>query len=119
MAERKWAKIINNETKECSVGLGTDENFYASIGFSLMSVEQGWDEAWYVEGFAPTQKPQEVINEEIIKKDQEFLNETDWYVIRYAENGKTVPENIIQERERCRKEISELRGDVSIGGNAQ
>ena len=37
---KKYAKIINEETKLCEVGLGTNNNFYASIGMEEMEVEQ-------------------------------------------------------------------------------
>lgn len=53
---KKYAKIENEETKACSVGLGTDIEFYKSIGMTEMDVEQAWNGGWYVEGYAP-EKP--------------------------------------------------------------
>lgn len=53
---KKYAKIENEETKECSVGLGTDVEFYKSIGMTEMDVEQSYNESWYVDGYAP-EKP--------------------------------------------------------------
>lgn len=50
---KKYAKIENQETKECSVGLGNDIEFYASIGMTEMDVEQAYDGNWYVKGYAP------------------------------------------------------------------
>ena len=52
----KYAKIINEETKECDVGLGTDSEYYESIGMTEMDVEQAYNGNWYVEGYAP-EKP--------------------------------------------------------------
>ena len=52
----KYAKIINEETKQCDVGIGTNVEFYKSIGMSEMDVEQAYTGDWYVAGFAP-QKP--------------------------------------------------------------
>ena len=36
---KKYAKIINEETKACEVGLGTNSAFYQSIGMTEMEVE--------------------------------------------------------------------------------
>lgn len=49
----KYRKVINNETHECEVGLGTDEDFYKSLGMELGEVEQTFDGRWYELGFVP------------------------------------------------------------------
>ena len=54
---RKYAKVINEETKACEVGLGTNTAFYQSIGMVEMEVEQAYDGSWYIEGYAPN-KPE-------------------------------------------------------------
>ncbi len=51
----KYAKIINNETKQVEVGIGTNTEFYQSIGMSEMEVEQAHNGNWYLTGYAPTQ----------------------------------------------------------------
>ena len=51
----KYAKIINETTKQCEVGIGTNVNFYESIGMSEMDVEQAYNGNWYVLGYAPAQ----------------------------------------------------------------
>lgn len=48
----KYAKIINEQTKECSVGLGTNVTFYQSIGMEETNVEQAYNGNWYVLGYA-------------------------------------------------------------------
>ena len=53
---KKYAKIVNEETKQCEVGLGTNSAFYQSIGMTEMEVEQAYDGSWYVFGFTP-EKP--------------------------------------------------------------
>lgn len=58
-----YAKIINEETKQCEVGLGTNNNFYASISMEEMEVEQDYAGNWYLAGYAPA-KPEEVLAEE-------------------------------------------------------
>ena len=51
-----FAIILNEETKQVSVGTGTNVEFYKSVGMSEMEVEQAYDGCWYVKGFAP-EKP--------------------------------------------------------------
>jgi len=54
---KKYAKIINDETKQCSIGSGTNTAFYQSIGMTEMDVEQAYNGEWYVDGYAP-QEPE-------------------------------------------------------------
>jgi hypothetical protein len=49
----KYAKIENQETKQCSVGTGTNAEFYKSIGMTEMEVEQAYNGLWYLMGYAP------------------------------------------------------------------
>ena len=74
---RKYAKITNEETKQVSIGLGTNVSFYQSIGMSEMDVDQAYDGQWYVEGYAP--KPSiEYQNEQIRQQRQaRFQQEAD------------------------------------------
>ena len=69
---RKYAKITKEETKACEVGLGTNNNFYASIGMTEMEVEQGYDGCWYIKGYAP-QKPQEIKEQEVRAVRNDYL----------------------------------------------
>lgn len=62
-----FAKIENEELMTCSVGVGTDTEFYKSIGMTEMDVEQGYDGQWYVLGHAPV-KPKEQTETEIQKQ---------------------------------------------------
>lgn len=75
-----YAKIINNETKQCEVGLGTNSAFYKSIGMSEMEVEQAYDGSWYVKGFAP-EKPTEQKEAEVRAVRNQYLEQTDKYMI--------------------------------------
>lgn len=61
---KKYAKIINEETKACEVGLGTNAKFYQSIGMTEMDVEEAYDGSWYVKGCAP-EKPVEELQAEV------------------------------------------------------
>ena len=60
---KKYAKIINEETKLCEVGLGTNSEFYASLGMKKQEVEQSYTGEWYLAGYAP-KKPLSKIREE-------------------------------------------------------
>lgn len=60
----KFAQVKNIETKEVSIGLGTNVEFYKSLGMVEMDVEQGCDGQWYLQGYAP-QKPKELVEAEI------------------------------------------------------
>lgn len=67
-----FSKIENEEKKVCSVGIGTDTEFYRSIGMSEMEVEQAYDGCWYLKGYAP-QKPQEVKEQEVRAIRNQYL----------------------------------------------
>lgn len=47
-----------------------------------------------------------------ISELEHFLDETDWYAIRFADTGEPIPAEIKTKRQEARKEISELRGKV-------
>ena len=55
-----YAKIINNETKQCDVGTGTNIDFYKSLGMVDMEVEQAYDGSYYLKGHAPSQPLEEL-----------------------------------------------------------
>ena len=105
----KYAKIINEETKQCEVGVGTNAEFYKSIGISEMEVEQAYNGNYYIKGCCP-KKPQEIINQERITELEEYLTTTDWYAIRFADTGEEIPTEIKKARQDAREEISKLRG---------
>ena len=65
-----YSKIINEETKLVIVGTGTDNAYYESIGMTQMDVEQAYNGAWYVKGYAPS-KPEPTIEEQVIKMEAE------------------------------------------------
>ena len=73
---RKYAKVINEETKLCEVGLGTNSAFYKSIGMTEMEVEQAYNGNWYVEGFAPV-KPEPTKEEQQKAREEAYKAEVD------------------------------------------
>ncbi len=61
----KYAKIINEETKLCEVGIGTNSIFYESIGMTLQDVEQSEkDGQYYLTGYAPQYTEEELAQQE-------------------------------------------------------
>lgn len=62
---KKYAKITNQQTKLCEVGIGTNEKYYKSLGMTLQDVEQGKDNNWYIVGYAPKQTEDERLKEEV------------------------------------------------------
>ena len=77
---KKFAKILDNESKLCSIGIGTDTEFYRSIGMSEMEVEQAYNGQWYVKGYAP-EKPVEQREAEVRAVRNQYLEQTDKYMI--------------------------------------
>lgn len=51
----KYAKIVNEETKVCQVGIGTNDKFYQAMGMTKLDVEQAYNGQWYIKGFAPAE----------------------------------------------------------------
>ena len=74
-----YAKIIDEITKLCEVGIGTNIEYYKSIGMTEQEVEQAYDGNWYLKGYAP-EKPQEVKEQEVrAVREQYFTDYVDWY----------------------------------------
>lgn len=65
----KYAKVVNEETKACDVGLGTNTDFYKSIGMSEMEVEQAYNGQWYLVGYVPS-KPIPTLQEQLIEMER-------------------------------------------------
>ena len=102
----KYAKLINEETKQCEVGIGTNDEFYKSIGLIEMDVEYcDWNGSWYLTGYAP-EKPEPSHDEVIKKQIQELEDKITQRNMRGAILGDEFAMNKITEIE---SEIAELR----------
>ena len=75
-----YAKIINEETKQCEVGTGTNTAFYESIGMEEMEVEQAYNGNWYVKGYAPSKTTELLAQEKRAERDN-LLAQTDKYML--------------------------------------
>ena len=113
-----YAKIINEETKQCEVGLGTNSAFYQSIGMTEMEVEQAYNGSWYLQGCAP-EKPQAEINAERIAELKQNLANTDYIDNKFIEAIvksdsellealKVKYKDKLEERQAIRNQIDEL-----------
>lgn len=61
----KYASIINEKTGLCSVGTGTNSDFYRSIGMQQLDVKQSdIDGAWYISDKCPMKTDEEKVKEE-------------------------------------------------------
>lgn len=50
---QKYAKIVNEETGACIVGLGDNAEYYEAQGMALLDVEQATDGGWYLADKVP------------------------------------------------------------------
>ena len=67
----KYAKVVNQETGLCEVGLGTNSQFYKSIGMTPLDVQQSdIDGSWYLIDKCPmkTDEQKELEEKERIAK---------------------------------------------------
>lgn len=99
-------KIINEDTKECLIV--NQEEAKEMPDMEELDVECSYDGRLYLKGFTP-EEPQSVINAERIAELQKYLDETDWYAVRFAETGVEIPDEIKAKRQAAREEISRLR----------
>lgn len=104
---KKYAKIVNQETKLCEVGLGTNVEFYESLGMTEMDVEQAYNGSWYVKGYAP-EEPAPTEEEQRQKRELAYTLEVDpitCHIQRLSDEEQT--EEVIAEIEALKQERSE------------
>lgn len=53
-------------------------------------------------------------DEKRVEELQKYLDETDWYAVRYAETGVEIPEDIKTARQAARDEISAIKAKYSL-----
>lgn len=113
-----YAKIVNEETKQCEVGLGTNSAFYQSIGMTEMEVEEAYNHLWYIKGYAPEKPAKETAQEKITELKAQLVA-TDYVANKlieaYALNDMELFEmyrakykDKIEERKAIRAKIDEL-----------
>ena len=110
---KRYAKIIDESTKQCAVGTGTDTDYYKSIGMTKMDVEEAYDGSWYVKGYAP-EKPIPTDDDQKQKREEAYTIEVDpitCHINRLKDNEQTPDivaqiEELKQERD---KKVNEIK----------
>ena len=104
----KYAKVINTVTKECQVGFGTDEEFYKSLGMEELEVEQAYNGAWFLQGYAPQKPHNQTILEQIEQLESTITDRN----LRSALLGDSYAKHKIEVIE---AQIAELRKQLEGG----
>ena len=99
----KYAVISNDETKQVSVSIGTDTEFYQSIGMQEMDVEQAYDGNWYLIGYAP-QKPEPTYTEKRLSEYPSFGDQLDMIYWDKVNNTNLWQEKIAEIKAKYPKE---------------
>lgn len=113
-----YAKIVNEETRQCDVGIGTNVEFYKSIGMSEMDVEQAYNGQWYLKGFAP-EEPIAEKNEKIrAERQARYVAESDPLRLDYDEalargqdNAEELKEQWLASKDKIREELPYIIGE--------
>ena len=125
---QKWHRVINEQTKEVEVGLGTNEAFYKSLGYILGEVDHAYNGRWYLSGYAP-EKPEPTIAEqnEAIRATREHLyiqtsdklrNDYLEAVARGAENAEELKTAWLESKDKIREEnpyiVEEVMAEAEV-----
>lgn len=80
-----------------------------SIPFVVLDKIEETDKSHFLyRGEYVTEIPEKPVEEQI-EELQQYLNDTDWYAVRYAETGIEIPEEVRAERQQAREKIDALR----------
>ena len=112
-----FAKIVNEETKQCDVGLGTNAEFYKSIGMTEMDVEQAYNGSWYVVGYAPQPSIEEQNDKIRQQRQSRYVLESDPLRLDYDEalareqdNAEELKQEWLASKDKIRKELPYIVG---------
>lgn len=84
----KYAKITNEQTGLCEVGIGTNAKFYQSIGMTELDVQQSdIDNSWYLAERCPMKTDEQKAKEERDRIDALCLTRSDVERAIYADKG--------------------------------
>lgn len=112
---KKYAKILDEQTKEVSVGIGSDTVFYKKIGMVEMDVEQAYNSRWYLIGYAPEEPKDERILKEIAALESEQKPRLMREFGLDSRAGKTAETSFsIKKVEELNAKIEELRKQLSF-----
>lgn len=100
------------------------ENEYPLEAADFCNESQGSETPCYIKEIEPVdgvRRFQIVRNEEPTESEitqnriielESYLSSTDWYAVRFAETGVEIPEDVKQQRQSAREEISRLREQI-------
>lgn len=114
----KYAKIIDEKTKQVQVGVGCGEDYYREIGMTPMEVELAYDGNYYIKGYAPQLPPptDEELKQREIGELMSFLYQTDYISHKLIEaiddselnDLKEKYADVLRQRREARARINEL-----------
>lgn len=103
----KYAKVINEQTKACDVGLGTNTEYYISLGMTEQDVEEAYNGQWYLKGYAPVE-PTPTIEEQLKEKEIQY-NMSRWQHEYIVANSSLFPEFVVDRAQELEDLAEELR----------
>ena len=84
----KYAKVINEETGLCDVGIDTNTEFYISIGMEELDVQQSdIDGSWYLTELCPMKTDEQKAKEEALRIAQLSLTKREVFLAIYKDKG--------------------------------
>ena len=112
-----YALIINDQTKQCEVGTGTNKKFYQSIGMTEMEVEEAYNGQWFLKGYAPL-KPEPTDEEIKQARANAYLQEVDPITahiqrLRDEEGSEEKIKELIEQR---KQKVEEIKGRYPYKG---
>lgn len=102
---KKYAKVVNKETKLCDVGLGTNTEYYKKIGMKEQEVEQSYKGDWYLKGYAPQEPENNKIQKQIIELENSVQS-------RWLRNAPLGDKYSIKKLQEIEDKISVLRSQI-------
>lgn len=89
----RYAKLINEETGLCSIGTGTNIEFYKSIGMVELDVQQSdIDNAWYLAKKCPMKTDEQKAKEKRERLDKLSMTRGDVFEALILARGLTKPQ---------------------------
>ena len=86
----KYAKVVNQETGICEIAIGTNEEFYKSIGWQKLDVQQSdKDNKWYLTSKCPMKSEEELLQEEKMRIAEISLTRADVFEALIMARGIT------------------------------
>lgn len=98
----KYIKVMNNNTKQCDIALGTDTSWFINKGYTEQEVEQAYNGQWYISGYAPQEPEKDKIQKQILALELQQTSR----LLRNAALGEEYAVNKLREIENA---ITELR----------